>query len=379
MKFQLCFQLITRFLLFVLLGANSVHPQQLPSGANFQAGIGKINYHNSSVYIRQSSSRAVIDWQSFNVGQGGAVHFIQPNQAAATLNRVTGGGVSQILGQIKAPGQVFITNSNGVLFGKTASVDVGSLVASSFDIGTDDFMSGNLKFKSNNALVEGVVNSGELKAKEKGFIALLAPEVRNEGVIFAKKGSVVLASGEMIELQTDPAQQLIGVRVTPGKWDALVENKKVIEAENGMVVLSAQAERSIFKGLVKNSGVIQAHGIQESGGRIILTAGVGGGVLVDGELDASSEFDQGGLVTIEGDKIELVENSLIDVTGNSGGGDVLVGGDWQGGVKEELRVMESSNAIQQASEVIMKEDAVIDASAITVGDGGTGQKSDWYN
>ena len=150
-KFLPCFQQIIKFLFCVLLGANSVHSQQLPSGANFQAGIGKINYHNSSVYIRQSSSRAVIDWQSFNVGQGGAVHFIQPNQTAATLNRVTGGGVSQILGQITAPGQVFITNSNGVLFGKTASIDVGSLVASSFDIGTDDFMSGNLKFKSKNA------------------------------------------------------------------------------------------------------------------------------------------------------------------------------------------------------------------------------------
>ena len=83
-----------------LLVSNPIVSQQLPSGANFQAGIGKINYHNSSVYIRQSSSRAVIDWQSFNVGQGGSVHFIQPNQTAATLNRVTGGGVSQILGQI---------------------------------------------------------------------------------------------------------------------------------------------------------------------------------------------------------------------------------------------------------------------------------------
>ena len=75
MKFLSCFQQIIRFLFCVLLGANPVHSQQLPSGANFQAGIGKINYHNSSVYIRQSSSRAVIDWQSFNVGQGGAVHF----------------------------------------------------------------------------------------------------------------------------------------------------------------------------------------------------------------------------------------------------------------------------------------------------------------
>ena len=219
--------------------------------------------------------------------------------------------------------------------------------------------------------MEGVVNSGELKSKrERGFIALLAPEVQNEGVIFAKKGSVVLASGEMIELQTDPAQQLIGVRVTPGKWDALVENKKVIEAENGMVVLSAQAERSLFSGLVKNSGVVQAQGIQESGGRIILTAGVGGEVLLDGELDASSEFEQGGLVKIEGDKIELAENSLIDVTGNAGGGDVLVGGDWQGGTKEELRVLEYPNEMHQAKEVIMKKNAVIDASALTEGDGG---------
>ena len=150
MKFLPCFQIIIKFIVCVLLASSPIVSQQLPSGANFQAGIGKINYHNSSVYIRQSSSRAVIDWQSFNVGQGGAVHFIQPNQTAATLNRVTGGGVSQILGQITAPGQVFITNSNGVFFGKTASVDVGSLVASSFDIGTDDFMSGNLQFKSKN-------------------------------------------------------------------------------------------------------------------------------------------------------------------------------------------------------------------------------------
>ena len=355
----------------VLLASSPIVSQQLPSGANFQAGIGKINYHNSSVYIRQSSSRAVIDWQSFNVGQGGAVHFIQPNQTAATLNRVTGGGVSQILGQITAPGQVFITNSNGVFFGKTASVDVGSLVASSFDIGTDDFMKGNLQFKSEKGMEGGVVNSGELKAKEKGFIALLAPEVRNEGAIFAKKGSVVLASGEMVELQTDPSHKLIGVRVAQGKWDALVENKKVIEAENGMVVLSAQAEGSLYQSLVKNSGVIQAQGIKQSGGRIILTAGIGGKVLHEGEIDASSAFDQGGVATVEGEKVQLSENSVIDVTGGSGGGDILVGGDWQGGANEGLRVLDNPYEMYQASEVMMNENALIDASAVLDGDGGT--------
>ena len=180
-----------------------IFSQQLPSGATFQAGNVKIEQHNSSLLIHQSTPRAVIDWQSFNVGKGAAVHFIQPSQAAATLNRVVGAGASQILGQITAPGQVFITNGNGVYFGKSASIDVGSMVASSFDIGTSDFMNGELTFMSQNGMEGSITNAGDLKAEENGFIALLAPEVRNEGIIFAKKGSVVLASGEMIELQTD--------------------------------------------------------------------------------------------------------------------------------------------------------------------------------
>ena len=58
---------------------------------------------------------------------------------------------------------------------------------------------------------------------------------------------------------------------------------------------------------------------------------------IDGELDASSEFDQGGLVT---SRIKLI--SEISVDAGSNGGDVLVGGDCKE-VKEELRVMESPN------------------------------------
>jgi filamentous hemagglutinin family protein len=344
--------------------------QQLPSGATFQAGNVKIEQHNSSLHIHQSTPRAVIDWQSFNVGKGAAVHFIQPSQAAATLNRVIGAGASQILGQITAPGQVFITNGNGVYFGKSASIDVGSMVASSFDIGTSDFMNGDLIFKSQNGREGSITNAGDLKAQENGFIALLAPEVRNEGIIFAKKGSVILASGEMIELQTDPANQLVGVRVNPGKWNALVENKKVIEADGGLVVLSAQAESSLFQGLVKNSGVVQAKGIKKDGGRIMLTAGVGGRVKQEGVLDASSEVGRGGLVTLEGEKIELAESSVIDGTGKQGGGNILVGGDWQGGANEELRVFDDPHAVLQAKSVIMEKGAVIDASAIKDGDGG---------
>ena len=296
------------------LGSIPIASQQLPSGATFRAGDAKINYHNSSLYIRQSTPRAVIDWQSFNVGRGGAVHFIQPDHSSAILNRVVGPGASQIHGQITATGQVFITNSNGIYFGKSASVDVGSMVASSFEIGKEDFMKGDLKFRSEYGKEGKISNAGAIKAQANGFVALLAPEVRNQGVIFARKGSVVLASGEMVELQTNPSQRLIGIRVEKGKWDTLVENSKVIEADNGMVLLSAQAENSLLQGLVQNSGVIQARGIKKSGGRIILTAGEGGAVQQNGVIDVSSKFVTGGLVTLEGDKIGLAENSLIDAT-----------------------------------------------------------------
>ena len=116
-----------------------------------------------------------------------------------------------------------------------------------------------------------------------------------------------------------------------------------------MVVLSAQAE-GLYRA-IKN-GVIQAQGIKQSGGRIILTAGIGGKVLHEGEIDASSAFDQGGVATVEGEKVQLSENSVIDVTGGSGGGDILVGGDWQGGANEGLRVLDNPYEMYQASEVM---------------------------
>ena len=363
--------LLLRLVVLSPLCVSLVLGQQLPSGATLQAGNAKVNYHNSSLYIRQSTERAVIDWQSFNVGEGGAVHFIQPSQSAATLNRVTGVEASQILGQITAPGQVFITNGNGIYFGESSSVDVGSLAASTLAIGVEDFMAENLKFTSfGKDQDSSLINEGELRAKENGFIALLAPEVRNEGFIFAKKGTVALASGEMIELQTDPNHQLVGVRVEPAQWHALVENKKVIEADDGIVVLSAQAASSLFQGLVRNSGILQARGIKKDGGRVILTAGIGGQVNHNGLIDSSSDIGKGGLVTMEGEEIELAENSVIDVKGKKGGGDVLIGGDWQGGANQELRVLDDPHALLQAREILMNEGSLINASASGNGDGG---------
>jgi len=176
-----------------------------------------------------------------------------------------------------------------------------------------------------------VVNEGELKARLEGYVALLAPEVRNEGVIIANKGAVALAAGETIELQFNTAQQLQGLRVEAGQWRALVDNRHVIEAEEGLVILSAQAMRDVQASAVRHSGSINASSLAHVGGRVMLL----------------------------GDDISLEAGSTITATGPQGGGTVLVGGDWQG-----------SGNLAQATHVSMLSGSTIDASATVSGDGG---------
>ena len=323
------------------LQAQSVATTALPMGGSVVAGAASISQSGVNMVIDQSSQRSVINWQSFNVGQNARVHF--NNAGGATLNRVTGPEASTILGRITAPGQVLISNGNGVFFGRGATVDVGSLVATTHSISDAAFMAGgNLRFERNGSTAS-VVNEGELSASLQGYVALLAPEVRNSGVIVASKGTVALAAGEAITLQLNANDQLQGVVVEAGDWQALVDNRHVVEAEGGLVILSARALQSVQGGVVRHSGSINASSLTAVGGRILLT----------------------------GDDITLTAGSSTNATGATGGGQVLVGGDWQGGSNAERRVFADPSALHQATTVSMAAGASIDASATANGQGGT--------
>jgi filamentous hemagglutinin family protein len=276
--------------------SQSVANNALPTGGNVAAGSAAIHQSGASMLIDQASQRAVLNWQSFNVGKDAQVHF--NNAGGSTLNRVTGPEASTIMGRITAPGQVIISNGNGVFFGRGSMVDVGSLIATTHSIGNEQFMAGDLSFERKGSTAS-VVNEGELRAKLEGYIALMAPEVRNQGLIVATKGTVALAAGEVVELQLDPNNKLTNIRVSAGQWQALVENKQAIEAEGGLVILSAMAARELQGSVVSNSGSINASSLTSVGGRIILT----------------------------GDAITLKDGSKITATGATGGGQVLVGGD----------------------------------------------------
>jgi filamentous hemagglutinin family protein len=321
-----------------LLHAQQAPPvvSQLPQGGVVSRGSASINTSTTPagkalMTVNQTSNRAVIDWNSFNVGASAKVQFNQPSRSAVVLNQIVGNNASQIYGQISANGQVFLSNPNGIYFSPTAQVDVGGLVATTGKANADDFMAGRTIFNRNGS-TGSVVNEGHLSAALGGYIALLAPEVRNQGVIVAQAGTVALASGEAVTLNFNGAGTgLAGITTTPQTIAALVENRSAVLAEGGYIVLSAHAMASLQGSVIRNSGQLSASSLSTQGGKIVLMA----------------------------DSIELTATSRIDANGPQGGGTVLVGGDWQG-----------SGDMRQAVQVSMAQGASIEANATDNGDGG---------
>ena len=126
----------------------SVAAKAQPTGGSVVAGSAQISASGATTLINQSTSKAIINWQSFSVGQGGSVQFNQPSSSAITLNRVTGTSASTIDGAIRANGQVWLLNPNGLLFGNGATINVGGLLATTSDIADQDFLGGRYNFSS---------------------------------------------------------------------------------------------------------------------------------------------------------------------------------------------------------------------------------------
>jgi filamentous hemagglutinin family protein len=244
---------------------------QLPIGGQVTAGQAGITQSGSTMAITQGSRQAVINWQSFDVGSSAKVNILQPSSSSILLNRIQGERASQIFGQINANGQVVLSNPAGIYFSPTASVDVGSLVATTHSIADADFMAGVMKFSRSGANGK-VVNEGTLTAALGGYIALLAPEVRNSGVVIARMGTVALAAGEAFQMQFNGQGGLANVIITPATIAALVENGRAVQAPGGLIILSAQAANQILGGVVRNTGNLQADGMADNGGVIRLSA-----------------------------------------------------------------------------------------------------------
>lgn len=312
----------------------------LPEGGQVAAGQAAITTAGSTMTIAQQTAQAIINWQNFGIGSGEAVHINQPNSQSMLLNRVVGSNPSEIFGQLTANGQVILVNPNGVFFRPGSSVDVGGLTASTLNIANEDFLKGQLRFAGDSQ--NQVINAGTITAQN-GYVNLLAKEVVNEGIIAAQTGSVNLAAGSGMSLDYNGDGKMT-VAVTDGAYQSAVANKKLIQADGGLVVMTASGKDALMDSAVNNSGMIQANTLGEATGQISLTGdniattgtisanggsnGHGGTIkiianhktAVDGQLSAQGGqlAGDGGFIETSGDIVSIGDHSSIQANAPQG-------------------------------------------------------------
>lgn len=284
----------------------------LPTGEQLVAGQAIVSVPIASLMqIQQSSQNAALNWQDFSIQQNEAVNIQQPNAQAALLNRVVGQDASQIQGKLNANGQVYLVNPNGVVFGKTAQVDVGGLIASTHNISNVDFMNGNRHF-TQDGTTGTVENHGTIKVPEGGVVALIGESVTNTGIINTPKGTTALAAGKTVDLDFK-GDGLVEVKVSEAALNAQINNSGAIQADGGRVVLTAKAAGQLIDTVINQDGIVRAQGLVERNGEIILE---GGYVSQTGTLDTSG--NTGGKIDINARAI--LDTGKINADGRAGNG-----------------------------------------------------------
>jgi len=115
----------------------------LPTGPSVVQGGVAVQAAGKTMNISQATGKAIVNWESFSIGEGYGVYVHQPSAQAAMLSRVVGADPSRILGALQANGIFYLINPHGVFFGPNATIDVAQLIASTLNISNADFLAGN--------------------------------------------------------------------------------------------------------------------------------------------------------------------------------------------------------------------------------------------
>ncbi|MGE9899838.1 filamentous hemagglutinin N-terminal domain-containing protein, partial [Mitsuokella multacida] len=321
----------------------------MPQGEVIRSGKGEITRQDKDMTVNQDSKRLAIDWSGFDIANDERVTFRQPDKDSVALNRVVGDAASVIDGTLSGNGHVYVINPNGVLFGKNASVDVGSLVASTARISDSDMTNFANADGITMAIPEDssakVINAGTIRA-EGGLVVLHAAEVENSGTITNPEGTTALAAARNLSLSADTAGK-INFTVDGALAKAKALNSGALKADGGYLVMTARSAGDVMSTVVNNTGTMEAKTLrQNEKGEILLDGGDNGIVELNGTLDASGmEAGQsagsikaigaethvedgatlhaigavdGGLIETSGDYLEIGDNVDIDAAGKTG-------------------------------------------------------------
>jgi filamentous hemagglutinin family protein len=336
------------------------------------------------VSIKQTADKAILNWETFNVGRNTTVQF-QQNSDWAVLNKVNNSTApSQIQGAIKADGTVMILNSNGIVFSGTSQVNVRNLVAAATSFSDEQFSARGLYSSSNTApgftqaagkvtVERGAQIQTQLPATSTaggGYVLLLGKEVENAGLISTARGQTTLAAGDSFVIKKGYSTDGNAASTTRGNEVSVTGNGKVgnsglIQASTGDITLTGQ--QVLQNGVLLSSSSVDARGTLHLRG-VGNTASVtlGESALNAIVLDAGSALDsqRAGLITPSIDQTGNSvptdqyrrDQSLIDITSDGTvdfrNGSVTLATGGQVGVKAAQRTLVRDGAVIDVSGAI---------------------------
>ncbi|HSI47456.1 MAG TPA: filamentous hemagglutinin family protein [Ideonella sp.] len=378
--------------------------------------------------ISQTSQRAIYQWQSFDIGANSSVTFDMADKGYSALNRVTGGTApSQIFGKLSATkgGEIYLINANGILFGKGAQVNTGSLIASALNLSDDEFKSGLTNSLLYNTLSPTFKYDGEaanfvdtknfvrvdegatITTDNGGRVFLFAKRVENAGSISTPGGQTLLAGGGAIYLQQPgsrplyasennpdvPALRGLLVEVGAGPKDAEDRQGSVVNTTTGLIS-TARGNTTLVGMTVNQMGRISATTSVTENGSIILRAqgnakagtssvdATQAGTLVLGagsltviapdnaaELNGNKPLTSDGNATFVAPRIDLAGASVLLDTGAkiiAPGATVDVRAEKVPNYEPTAtRGYAADKGVDDASRIMLAEDALIDVSGTT--------------
>lgn len=168
------------------------------------------------------SNNVAIRWEQFNIANGETVNF---TKMASVLNYVTGNSKSEIYGALNGQGvNVFLFNPNGILFGKGAAVNVGSLHASTGKMTEENIngFNGTPTVDLSNVTAD-VLNLGVIRA-DKVTIEGANISLGNAADIQKQNGDAITAADKANYVLKADGTINVGYETTGTKTFSVIEN-----------------------------------------------------------------------------------------------------------------------------------------------------------
>ena len=313
--------------------AQSIIPAQDGTGTQIDSEGDRIDIHGGQ--LSEDGANLFHSFEEFGLSEGQIANFLSNPNIENILGRVVGGDASYINGLLQVTGgdsNLFLINPAGIVFGASASLNVaGDFTATTATgIGFGDawldvfgenswssLMGNPTAFAFASANPGSIVNDGNLAVESGQNLGLFGGTVVNSGTLTTQDGNLTLSAveGESIVrlsaagnvLSLDVAETGIGEEdFTPLSLPQLLAGGEDLSHASQVAV--------------NGDGTVSLVGSEV---KIDPEAGT---AIASGQLRANGDTSE---IQVLGSEVAVLDATL-DVSGTDGGGNIFIGGDFQG-------------------------------------------------